>query len=452
MKTAVVFGGAGRIGLPFSVWLTDHYDKVYAIDKNESLVKLLNTGEYVPFKETGLKEKLKYLFQTTSTKRLSFVSNAANQKFDFFSDKPLAPLSVFIMVGTPLVDGKLDDTAIFDIARYLKENCNNNLTRMNIFLRSTVEIGTTDKLVEFFGDVCPRIIYWPERVQEGNVLAELSSLPQIYGIPEKHLKDPKFIIRDNRELFPEIIRDNRELFPSTFYNLVFGNGAKLTAREAEFAKAATNTARYLQFAVGNYFYFKAMNFGLDWNKILPAIKDNYPRLNSLSEPRPVGGPCLSKDWIVLADDNDMFVNSAHNYNTQFFYDEIVHIIYNKFSYIQWPTEMESLKVLIIGTAFKPNSDNMVGSNALGLIDTLEKHSINNYQLYDPFINKEKIFTNEELSEFDVFIIMTPHTELFNGNFSKRIMEYKNPNSIIININAAFMKKMNSSYFDKKVTQ
>src|SRR5947207_11210450 len=69
--------------------------------------------------------------------------------------------------------------------------------------------------------------------------------------------------------------------------------------EAEFAKLFVNAYRYIEFAITNQFYLIAKSAGLDYGRILKAMKHNYPRAKSMPTPGFAAGPCLVKDTMQL---------------------------------------------------------------------------------------------------------------------------------------------------------
>ena len=51
----------------------------------------------------------------------------------------------------------------------------------------------------------------------------------------------------------------------------------LSPIEAEFAKLFANAYRYIEFAATNEFYLIAKSAGVDYQRVLKAMKHNYPR-------------------------------------------------------------------------------------------------------------------------------------------------------------------------------
>ena len=68
--------------------------------------------------------------------------------------------------------------------------------------------------------------------------------------------------------------------------------------EAEFAKLFNNAYRYIEFAASNQFYMIAKSAGADYQSIMRAMKQNYPRARSFPGPG-FGWPCLFKDTMQL---------------------------------------------------------------------------------------------------------------------------------------------------------
>src|SRR4029079_13783459 len=75
---------------------------------------------------------------------------------------------------------------------------------------------------------------------------------------------------------------------------------RTSSKEAELAKLFTNTWRYMKFAVANQFFTTADQAGVDYNNVLRAIREDYPRARDLPSPGFAAGPCLFKDTMQLA--------------------------------------------------------------------------------------------------------------------------------------------------------
>ena len=149
-----------------------------------------------------------------------------------------------------------------------------------LVLRSTVFPGTTDWVDGYLKrkgrDL--KIAFCPERVVQGNGIRELKEMPQIVS-----------------GTTPEAEEEASKLFSAIAPELVV-----VTPREAEFAKLFNNAYRYIEFATANQFYLIAKSAGVDYRRVLDAMKRNYPRARSIPTPGLAAGPCLFKDTMQLA--------------------------------------------------------------------------------------------------------------------------------------------------------
>src|SRR6266542_2290148 len=75
---------------------------------------------------------------------------------------------------------------------------------------------------------------------------------------------------------------------------------RTTPLESELAKLLTNTWRYMKFAIANQFFQIVNRSGLDYNRVLDAIRQDYPRAQDLPGPGFAAGPCLLKDTMQLS--------------------------------------------------------------------------------------------------------------------------------------------------------
>jgi UDP-N-acetyl-D-mannosaminuronic acid dehydrogenase len=149
-----------------------------------------------------------------------------------------------------------------------------------LVLRSTVFPGTTDWLHGYLQrkgrDL--KVAFCPERMVQGHGIRELKETPQIIS-----------------GTTPAAEEEAGKLFSAISPELV-----AVTPREAEFAKLFNNAYRYIEFAAANQFYLIAKSAGLDYRRVLDAMKRNYPRARGMPSPGLAAGPCLMKDTMQLA--------------------------------------------------------------------------------------------------------------------------------------------------------
>jgi len=150
-----------------------------------------------------------------------------------------------------------------------------------VVLRSTVFPGTSETVERRLNGagIEAEVAFCPERIAEGHALEELRSLPQIVGATS----DSAF-----------------EKASALFQRLGVASVIRTTPHEAELAKLLTNTWRYMKFAIANQFFEIVNRSGLDYNRVLNAIRDDYPRAADLPAPGFAAGPCLLKDTMQLS--------------------------------------------------------------------------------------------------------------------------------------------------------
>lgn len=260
-----IVGGCGHVGLPLALTMARTGCQVGIYDLDEAKMAEVAGGQ-MPFIEVGGPE---LLAEVLPTGHLEFSSDASMIK---------RAEAVILVVGTP-IDEFLNptfsvfDRVIDDVAPWLAP-------RTLVVLRSTAYPGTTEwvarVLAERGADV--DVAFCPERISEGRAIEELTTLPQIVGADDQGAA-----------------RRAEALFGSLGVGTV-----RTTTREAEVAKLFTNAWRYMKFAVANQFFVIAQEAGLDYGRILHAIRHDYPRADDLPGPGFAAGPCLLKDTMQLS--------------------------------------------------------------------------------------------------------------------------------------------------------
>jgi UDP-N-acetyl-D-mannosaminuronic acid dehydrogenase len=186
--------------------------------------------------------------------------------------------TVILVIGTPIDEFMNPSVTVFD--RVIDELIPHIRPDSLIVLRSTVFPGTTEGVERRLhsAGVDATVVFCPERIAEGHALEEVRSLPQLIGASSDAAYE-----RASRLFGPlgvEVVRT--------------------IPVEAEVAKLLTNTWRYMKFAIANQFFQIAHRSGLDYARVLDAIKRDYPRAADLPGPGFAAGPCLLKDTMQLA--------------------------------------------------------------------------------------------------------------------------------------------------------
>ena len=260
----VVLGGGGHVGLPLSLALADSGLRVGIFDTNPVTLMRIEAGN-VPFVETGAEELLGQLLPTG---RLEFSTHAAMvERTD----------QLIVVVGTPVDEFLAPSLTIF--AKTMDQVIPHLRDGTLVVLRSTVFPGTTEYVTQHLADAGCKVdvAFCPERIAEGHALEELLTLPQIVGADD----------------------DKAAERAEALFERLVDHTIRTTSKEAELAKLFTNTWRYMKFAVANQFFMIAHTAGVDYNNVLRAIREDYPRAQDLPGPGFAAGPCLFKDAMQL---------------------------------------------------------------------------------------------------------------------------------------------------------
>jgi UDP-N-acetyl-D-mannosaminuronic acid dehydrogenase len=364
----VVVGGCGHVGLPLALSLADCGYKVGIDDIDAAKVAQVKAGN-IPFLEKGAEELLKKLLPTGRLELASDPSSIARTD------------TIILVIGTPIDEFMNPSVRIFervidDLLPHLKKGS-------LIVLRSTVFPGTTDsvalRLREAGADV--EVVFCPERIAEGHALEELRTLPQVVGA-------------SSDVAFEKASR----LFQRLGVSVV-----RTTPMEAELAKLLTNTWRYMKFAIANQFFQIAHRSGLDYGRVLDAVRHDYPRAADLPGPGFAAGPCLLKDTMQLSaftPDHFPMGQAAMQIN-EGLPNYIVDTLNSR-------KALQGRTIGILGMAFKGESDDPRASLSYKL-RKLAAFKGAHVMCTDPYIHDESFQPLEKvLRESDILVIAAPH--------------------------------------------
>ncbi len=364
----VIVGGCGHVGLPLALSLADCGYTVGIDDIDAAKVDLVKGG-HAPFEETGAEALLQKLLPTG---RLQLASDPAMiGRTD----------TVILVIGTPIDEFmnpsvRIFDRVVDDLIPHLKDGT-------LIVLRSTVFPGTTESVERRLRSAGKdaEVAFCPERIAEGHALEELRTLPQLVGASS----DGAF-----------------ERASRLFERLGVGV-VRTTPQEAELAKLLTNTWRYMKFAIANQFFQIVHRSGLDYNRVLEAIRHDYPRAADLPGPGFAAGPCLLKDTMQLSaftPDHFPMGQAAMQIN-EGLPNYIVDTLNSR-------KPLQGRTVGILGMAFKGESDDPRASLSYKL-RKLAQFKGARVLCTDPYIEDPSFEPLERvLSESDLLVIAAPH--------------------------------------------
>ncbi|HEY1860919.1 MAG TPA: nucleotide sugar dehydrogenase [Gemmataceae bacterium] len=364
-----IVGGCGHVGLPLGLAFARKGYQVDLIDTSAERIALVNSGK-MPFHEDDAEALLVQGIRSGLVKATS----------DSTALEDAA--AIIVTIGTP-VDEYLDPSVVaFDKA--LEELLQRVRPGQLLILRSTLFPGVTDRLarqLEQMGRSDVDLAYCPERIVQGKSLVELEQLPQLIG-----------------GTTPRAAERAGALFKLICPNVIF-----LRPIEAELAKLFCNAWRYINFAISNQFFVMAQHFEADFQRIFTAMREGYPRMQSVARPGFAAGPCLLKDTMQLG---------AFNHGS-FVLGQAAMMINEGLPYllvqdIKRAYPLAEMTVGILGMAFKPNSDDPRSSLSYKLrkVLLLECRKV---LCADPYVPDTGLTPLEEvMDKADLIVIGTPH--------------------------------------------
>ncbi len=365
----VVVGGGGHVGLPLSLMLARAGLRVAIYDTSETTVATICRGE-MPFLEAGADELLK---EVLATGRLSVSSRP-----DMLCDA----LNVIVVIGTPIDEFLNPSMAIFE--RAVDELAPHLADGALVVLRSTVYPGTTEYVAQALADRGRNVdvAFAPERIAEGHALEELGTLPQIIGADSA--------VAGNRAA---------KLFANLGAEII-----RSTSKEAELAKLFTNSWRYMKFAIANQFFMVAHEAGVDYNRVLHAIRTNYPRAADLPSPGFAAGPCLLKDTMQLAaftPDHFPLGQTAVQIN-EGLPAYLVSAMERRYGRLRGRT------IGLLGMAFKAESDDIRSSLSYKVRKLLAWKGAT-VLCTDPYVDDERLVPLEQvMADAEILVLGAPH--------------------------------------------
>jgi UDP-N-acetyl-D-mannosaminuronic acid dehydrogenase len=372
-----VVGGAGHVGIPLVMALAEAGFRVNVNDTNRASIDMLRAG-CLPFIECGAEVVLK---QALLGRRLAFTRSPEG----ISKGGP-----VIITIGTPIDEflnpvRKVVQDCIDGILPYLADG-------QLVVLRSTVFPGTTDWLASYLQSRGRDLLvaFCPERIVQGSGLKELRELPQIVS-----------------GTTPEAERAVAELFGRITPEVVV-----LSPIEAEFAKLFTNSYRYIEFAVTNEFYLIAKSAGVNYQRVLKAMKHNYPRLSALPPPGYAAGPCLVKDTMQL----DAFARNQFALgHAALLINEglVLHVVDD----LKRRYDLSNSTVGLLGMAFKAESDDTRASLSYKFKKVLSVQT-RAVLTTDPFVTTDPELRplDEVIANSDLLILCAPHAAYRDADF------------------------------------
>jgi UDP-N-acetyl-D-mannosaminuronic acid dehydrogenase len=259
-------------------------------------------------------------------------------------------------------------------------------------LRSTVFPGTTEWLATYLQAQGRKlkVAFCPERVVQGYGLKELREMPQIVSgttLEAEHEAASLF-----ERIAPEVVA--------------------VSPIEAEFAKLFANAYRYIEFAATNEFYLIAKSAGVDYQRVLMAMKHKYVRLQGMPRPGFAAGPCLVKDTMQLS----AFARNQFGLgHAALLINEglVLHVVED----LKRRYDLANITIGLLGMAFKAESDDIRASLSYKFKKVLNGQA-RAVLTTDPFVTTDPELRplDEVIAKSDLLILCAPHAAYRETDF------------------------------------
>lgn len=363
MKIAVA--GTGYVGLVAGVCFAEVGHNVTCIDIDEEKVKLMKSG-VSPIYEEDLEELM--------------VKNYKAGRIDYSTDYKTAYKNadaIFIGVGTPeLPDGSANMEYVATVARQIAENVEKDCL---VVVKSTVPVGTNDKVEQFIKDSLVR-----------DVKVEVASNPEFLAqgtAVRDTLHAARIIIGTESKEAEELLRKIYEPF-----NLPI---VSVNRRSAEMIKYACNDFLALKISYMNDIANLCELVGADIQAVAEAMSyDDRIGNRFLNAGVGFGGSCFPKDTKALS-----YLAEQHGYELKTIKAAIEvnkkqkTVLYRKAC--KRLITFKNLKVAVLGLAFKAGTDDLREAPSLENIPLLLENGADIYA-YDPVAadNFKKKYPNQ----------------------------------------------------------
>jgi UDP-N-acetyl-D-glucosamine dehydrogenase len=382
--------GLGYVGLPLAVAFAEAGLKVLGFDVQQKRVDLVNRG--------------KSYISDTSDARLAAVVDKKLLEATTEQSRLGEVDAICICVPTPLTKTKEPDLSYVvheseEIAKHLKSG-------QLVALESTTYPGTTREVVlpilEKSGLKCGQDFYLafsPERVDPGNKRYNINNTPKVVG----------GIDAESTELGAQL------------YKKIAETVVPVSSPEvAEMTKIFENVFRSVNIALVNELAQLCERIGISvWEVINAAATKPFGYMPFYPGPG-IGGHCIPLDPYYLAnkarelDFHTRFIELAAEINERMPYHTTARIME---ALDERGQSLKGAKVLVLGAAYKKDSDDFRESPALKLIELLrEKGAEVSY--HDPYLPTVKLskgemksvaLTKENLASADCVVIATDHS-------------------------------------------
>ncbi len=379
MKIAVA--GTGYVGLVAGVCFAEKGHNVICVDVDENKVKLMKSGKS-PIYEEGLEELLD--------------KNYKEGRLDFTTDYKMAYKdadAIFIGVGTPeQPDGSANLSYVATVSRQIAENVEKDCL---VVVKSTVPIGTNDKVEQFIKDslvhdVKIEVASNPEFLAQGHAVRDT-------------LHAKRIVIGTESKEAEEILKKIYEPFELPIVSV--------NRRSAEMIKYASNDFLALKISYMNDIANLCELVGADIEDVAKGMSyDDRIGASFLHAGIGYGGSCFPKDTKALK-----YLAKQHGYRLRTVEAAVDVNAEQKTKLFKKASErmitFKGLKVAILGLTFKAGTDDLREAPSKDNVKLLLESGADNIYAYDP-VGEENF---KKLYPTEINYVQTPEEALKDAN-------------------------------------
>jgi UDP-N-acetyl-D-glucosamine dehydrogenase len=385
--------GLGYVGLSLAIEFARAGYKIIGIDINDEKVAKLNAGRsYVMDVPSDVVSKLVAEGRLVASSDYSQIANMD---------------SISICVPTPLRSKSKDPdlSYILDAVSKIRKHLH---AGQLVVLESTTFPGTTTEVIqpilEESGLSVGKDFYLafsPERVDPGNVQFQTRNIPKVVG-----------------GVTEDCTRHARTLYGNCLDRVVGVSSTDV----AEMVKLLENTFRSVNIGLVNEFALLCNSLGIDvWEVIDAASTKPFGFMPFYPGPG-LGGHCIPVDPLYLS--WKAKVNGFHprliDVAVQVNQDMPQHIVRKVREALKpLKKDLKGSKILVIGVAYKRDTDDVRESPALEIIHLLDQEGAK-VEFSDPFVRflqsngsrlSSRTLSEKELAEADCVLVVTDHTSV-----------------------------------------
>ncbi len=352
----VVMVGTGYVGLVSGVCFADFGHDVVCVDKDPEKINTLKSGG-LPIYEPGLDILIR---SNVEAGRLSFTTD--------LSQAMTGSEAVFIAVGTPSRrgDGHADLSYVYAATKEIAAHITDYTV---VITKSTVPVGTGDKVEDIISEICPKesfsVVSNPEFLREGAAIADFKRPDRIIvGTQDARAQEVmKALYR------PLYINETPILFTSR--------------RTSELIKYAGNAFLATKITFINEIADLCEQVGANVQEVARGIGlDKRIGGKFLHAGPGYGGSCFPKDTLALT-------KTAHDFNVDLSIVSAVVTANDRRKLTMADKiiqacggDVKGQKIAVLGLSFKPNTDDMRAAPSLTIIPELQAHGAM-ISAYDP---------------------------------------------------------------------